>query len=155
MEQPPPSSLTYTIETASWRDLNALRRLEHICFPKDSWPLLDLIGVLTYPNIIRLKAMVNNQMVGFIAGDHRDHNQVGWIATVAVLPEYRRHGIASALILECEKGLSTPRIRLNVRRSNVGAIHLYKQLGYTYVSTMPAYYQDGEDALIYEKVKID
>lgn len=145
--------MTFTIETASWRDLNALRRLEQICFPKDSWPLLDLIGVLTYPNIIRLKAVIENQMVGFIAADHRDHNQVGWIATVAVLPQYRRCGIASALILECEKGLSVTRIRLNVRRSNEGAINLYKQLGYRYVSTMPAYYQDGEDALVYEKVK--
>ncbi len=147
------NTTTYTIETASWRDLNALRQLENICFPKDSWPLLDLIGVLTYPNIVRLKAVASNQMVGFIAGDRREKNELGWIATIGVLPEYRRLGIASALILECEARLETPRIRLNVRRSNQGAIELYKLLGYRSVSTWPGYYQDGEDALIFEKVK--
>jgi hypothetical protein len=35
------------IQTASLRDLSALRRLEHACFEKDAWPLLDLIAVLT------------------------------------------------------------------------------------------------------------
>jgi hypothetical protein len=32
---------------------------------------LDLIGVLTMPNVVRLKAMSDHQMVGFIAGDVR------------------------------------------------------------------------------------
>lgn len=142
----------YTIETATWRDLNSLRQLENVCFPKDSWPLLDLIGVLTYPNIVRLKAVSSSRMIGFIAGDHREKNELGWIATIGVLPEYRRLGIASALLLQCEALLGTPRIRLNVRRSNQEAIELYRKLGYYTVSTWQGYYHDGEDALIFEKV---
>lgn len=143
----------YIIENATWRDLNSLRQLENICFPKDSWPLLDLIGVLTYPNIVRLKATISNQMIGFIAGDRREKNELGWIATIGVLPDFRRLGVASALILECEARLETPRIRLNVRRSNLGAIELYRSLGYRSISTWHGYYQDGEDALVFEKVR--
>ncbi|MFN3308992.1 MAG: GNAT family N-acetyltransferase [Anaerolineales bacterium] len=144
-------TLLYTIENATWRDLNALRHLERVCFPKDGWPLLDLIGVLTYPNVVRLKAVVEDRMVGFIAGDRREEGFLGWIATIGVLPNYRRLGIATALILECERQLNTAVVRLNVRRSNLGAISLYKQLGYVQISTWPAYYSDGEEALIFEK----
>lgn len=152
MPDHPSSPLHFTIETASWRDLNSLRYLEQICFPKDSWPLLDLIGVLTYPNIIRLKAVSNNQMIGFVAADRRDHQRVGWIATIGVLPQYRHQGVATSLLASCEKLLNTPLVRLNVRRSNLEAISLYKTLGYYQISSIPNYYQDGEDALILEKV---
>ncbi len=148
----PSSPLPFTIEIATWRDLNGLRYLEQICFPRDSWPLLDLIGVLTYPNIVRLKAVINNRLVGFIAGDRRDHQKVGWIATIGVLPEFRHQGIATALLQECENRLATTSTRLNVRRSNLEAITLYKNIGYRQISSIPNYYQDGEDALIFEKV---
>ena len=142
----------FTIEIATWRDLNGLRQLEQICFPKDSWPLLDLIGVLTYPNVVRFKAMLDNRMVGFVAGDRRDHQQIGWIATIGVLPEFRQKGIATSLLKECENRLATRFVRLNVRRSNFEAITLYEHLGYYQISTIPNYYQDGEEALVLEKV---
>jgi hypothetical protein len=51
------------IEPASLRDLGALRRIEHICFLKDAWPLLDLIGVLTFGGVIRLKAVSDQQIL--------------------------------------------------------------------------------------------
>jgi ribosomal protein S18 acetylase RimI-like enzyme len=140
------------IEPATWRDLNPLRAIEKVCFPKDAWPLWDLIGVLTLPNIIRLKASVDELMVGFIAGDIRPRETIAWIATVGVLPEYQRRGIGEALILACEKQVSVPRVRLSVRISNQGAIHLYYRLGYQDVGTWPAYYADREDALVMEKI---
>ncbi|MGB9674486.1 MAG: GNAT family N-acetyltransferase [Anaerolineales bacterium] len=155
MPDSPDIPFSYTIESANWRDLNSLRQLEQICFPQDSWPLLDLIGVLTYPNIVRLKAIFDNRMIGFIAGDRRDHQRVGWIATIGVLPQYRHKGVATSLIKSCEQLLKTPLVRLNVRRSNIEAINLYKNLGYYQISSVPNYYQDGEDALIFEKVNSD
>jgi ribosomal protein S18 acetylase RimI-like enzyme len=139
------------IESATWRDLNPLRHLEQVCFPMDSWPLLDLIGVLTFPGVIRFKAVIDSQMVGFIAGDIRDGNNLGWITTLAVLPEYQGRGIGSALLEECEKQIDTPVIRLNVRISNHSAIRLYRRFGYEQVSIWPGYYHDGEDAFILEK----
>ena len=93
---------------ATLRDLGSLRRIEQACFPKDAWPLLDLMAVLTWPEVIRLKAVADGQMVGFIAGDPRRTEGVAWIATLGVLPDYRRQGIARALLQECEKKLNAP-----------------------------------------------
>ncbi len=134
------------------RDLGQLRRIEQACFPKDAWPLLDLMAVLTFPEVVRLKAMVDGHMVGFIAGDPRRTEGMAWIATLGVLPEYRRQGIARALLVECENRLHASRMRLCVRMDNSGAIRLYENEGYDRVSTWPKYYNDGSDALVMEKI---
>ena len=140
-----------TIEPATWRDLSALRTLEQVCFPQDAWPLWDLIGVLTFPNVIRIKATADGQMVGFIAADIRRSENLVWIATIGVLPAYRRHGVGTALLLAVEEQLNVSSIRLSVRISNLPALNLYNQLGYRRYGTWPHYYADGEDALILEK----
>lgn len=137
---------------ASWRDLNGLRYLEQVCFPKDSWPLLDLVGVLTLPQVVRLKAIVGEKMVGFVAGDQRPHQHLSWIATIAVLPDHRGMGIGSRLLGACEERLDTPRIKLCVRVSNTEAIRLYEHRGYNRADVWTKYYQDGEDALVMEKL---
>ena len=139
------------IESASLRDLGPLRRLEKVCFPKDAWPLLDLIGVLTYPGVVRLKAITDQQMVGFIAADIRRLEGVAWIATVAVLPKFRHKGIGAALLEACEQRIRMKRIRLCVRHSNEVAIRLYERFGYLKVGEWSRYYQDGESALVMEK----
>ena len=141
------------IETATWRDLNALWHLEKVCFPQDAWPLWDLIGVLTLPNVVRLKAVQDSTMVGFIAGDLRPTQNLAWIATLGVLPEYRGQGIGKALLQKCEERLFVPRINLNVRASNQAAIQLYLNSGYQKAGIWPVYYQDGEDALLMEKAR--
>jgi ribosomal protein S18 acetylase RimI-like enzyme len=139
------------IEIASIRDLGALRHVEQVCFPKDAWPLIDLIGVLTFPGVIRFKAVNDKKMIGFIAGDVRRMEGVAWIATVAVLPEYRGRGIGSALLKACEEKITVNRVRLCVRMSNDVAIRLYEKFGYVKVGEWTRYYQDGESALVMEK----
>jgi ribosomal protein S18 acetylase RimI-like enzyme len=146
-------SLQMDILPTSLRDLGQLRHIEQACFPKDAWPLLDLIAVLTWPDVIRLKAVVDGRMVGFIAGDPRRTEGMAWIATLGVLPEYRRQGIARALLLECEKRLSASRLRLCVRLDNTGAIRLYEQEGYQRVGIWTKYYNDSGDALVMEKIQ--
>lgn len=136
---------------ATWRDLNAVRHIEAICFPQDAWPLWDIIGVLTLPNVLRYKAVEDEEIVGFIATDVRPAERIAWIATIGVLPQYRKRGIGTALLQICEMNVPSPRIRLNVRVSNDPAIRLYKDLGYLQVGIWPHYYQHGEDALILEK----
>lgn len=141
----------YTIQTADWRDLTALRRVEEVCFGLDAWPLVDLLMVLTLPGVVRLKAVVDGKMVGFVSGDVRRRERTGWITTIGVLPEYRRLGIATALLDQCETLMSQPAVRLCVRKSNFGAIQLYAQRGYRFVSLWNRYYTGGEDALVLEK----
>jgi ribosomal-protein-alanine N-acetyltransferase len=142
----------YEIQVANWRDLSALRQLENECFGPDAWPLLDLIAALTFPDVIRLKVMHANTMIGFVGGDARRSEGLGWITTLAVLPQYRRRGVASALLTACEDALNLPRIRLCVRKDNEAAIRLYHKYGYTQIGTWPNYYQDGQDALVLEKL---
>jgi len=148
---PPVPGSQFSIEPATWRDVNALRHIEKVCFPKDAWPLWDLIGVLSLPNVVRLKAVQTGEMVGFIAGDIRPREHLAWIATVGVLPEHRGRGIGGALIKACEAELNVPQVRLSVRASNQEAIHLYLALGYQKIGVWPDYYQDREDAVVMEK----
>jgi|SRR5688572_32796810 len=139
------------IINANIMDLNVLRKLEKISFEKDAWPLFDLIAVLTFPEVIRLKAMQDEQMVGFIAGDPRRRDGWGWIATIAVDPRYRRRGIGRDLLRACERRLGVPRARLTVRISNTTAIGMYEKEGYKTIDIWKAYYNDGEDAQVMEK----
>lgn len=138
---------------ATWRDLNTLRYLEKTCFTEDAWPIWDLLGVLSFPNVVRLQAVVDEKMVGFIAGDERRSKHLAWILTFAVLPAYRRQGIGSALLNACESKIRLQVIRLSVRRSNEEALALYKKFGYNEVSVWKNYYVGKEDALVLEKKK--
>ncbi len=140
------------IQIASIRDLSALRRLEHACFEKDAWPLLDLIAVLTWPDVIKLKAVEDGEMVGFVAGDPRPSEGASWIATIGVDPRYQRRGIGRALLRACEEKIRLPRVKLTVRMSNQAAISLYEKEGYHSVDIWKKYYNDGEDGLVMEKV---
>ena len=139
------------IQTANIIDLGALRKLESVCFEKDAWPILDLIAVLTWPDIIRLKAVENGEMTGFVAGDPRHSDGTAWISTIAVDPRYQRRGIGRALLQACEAQVKLPLMKLTVRLSNQGAIALYEKEGYRTSDIWRGYYNDGEDGLVMVK----
>jgi ribosomal-protein-alanine N-acetyltransferase len=132
-------------------DLNALRRLEHICFEKDAWSLFDLIAVLSWPEVVRLKAVESDRMIGFVAGETHRFQRTGWISTIAVDPLYQRRGIGRSLLEACEARMNMPLVKLSVRLSNQGAISLYEKEGYHTVEIWSRYYNDGEDGLVMQK----
>ena len=139
------------IQTANLLDLKALRRLEKDCFEKDAWPLLDLLAILTWPEVIRFKAVENSEMIGFVGCDPRPSQAVAWIATIAVDPRYQGQGIGRMLLRACEEQINLPRMRLSVRTSNYNAISLYEKEGYKMIDMWKRYYSDEEDALVMEK----
>ena len=139
------------ISQATWHDFNAVRQLEKVCFPVDAWPFWDVIGVLALPNVIRLKAVLDDQLVGFVAVDIRTRQNLAWIATIGVLPSYRRLGIATDMLAACVNQLSVPYLRLSVRASNKAALQLYDKLGYEKIDRWPRYYQGGEDGIVMQK----
>ncbi len=143
----------YELQPARMNDLAALHRLEHECFERDAWPLLDLVGVLTIPGIVRIKAVAKDEMIGFIAGEIDRAKQLGWVTTVGVRPQFRGQGIGTALLQACEQSLNMPCIRLCVRCGNKAALNLYARNGYRQVDRWHAYYQDGEDAFVLEKCR--
>lgn len=76
------------------------------------------------------------------------------ILTVAVLPEYRRQGIAREFIRQIEewslaRGASA--IMLEVEQSNESAIALYLSLEYMKISVRMDYYGPGKDAFVMRK----
>lgn len=74
------------------------------------------------------------------------------IATIAVHPEYRGHGIAEELLSNAlagaiQQGMSSA--TLEVRANNHAAQRLYQRFGFEVVGLRPRYYRDNqEDALI-------
>jgi ribosomal protein S18 acetylase RimI-like enzyme len=153
MAWPTATSVEVEIIGASFLDLNALNKLERACFGKDAWPWLDLVAVLTFPDVVRLKAVEDGQMIGFVAGDPRPREDLAWIATIGVVPEFRRRGIGRDLLRACEVRLKQARIRLSVRASNDCAIRLYEREGYERVEVWQRYYFDGEAAIIMQKAR--
>lgn len=137
---------------ASILDLRPLRAIELACFARDAWPLMDLMAVLSFPEVIRLKAVEDGRMIGFVAGDKRDSQGLSWIATIAVLPGYQRRGFGRALLQACESRFTTPRVRLCVRTDNESAIRLYEQEGFQRIDMWYRYYKDQGDALVMEKL---
>lgn len=136
---------------AGWRDLRQVQTLERLCFGRDAWPWFDLLAALTFPEAVRFKALLDEQVVGFIVGDRRNSRRTGWIATIGVHPDYRRRGIAKRLMAEAEAAMGLPRVRLTLRVSNTAALTLYEELGYVQVDRWKKYYSDGEDGLVMEK----
>ena len=132
-------------------DLIKLQKLENLCFDEDAWPFFDLVAVLTFPEVIRLKAVSGSQMIGFIAGDLRNKDKIAWIATLADDPNFQNQGIGSALLHECELLLSTKQIRLCLRPANNPALKLYSRAGYEVIDLWKEYYNDKGDAIVMEK----
>jgi ribosomal-protein-alanine N-acetyltransferase len=136
---------------ATWRDLRALLELERLCFGRDAWPWPDVLASLTFPDTVRFKAALEGGVVGFVVGDLRRSEGLGWIATLGVHPAHRRAGIGRRLLERCEGALGTPRIRLTLRPSNAAAYALYLRCGYRDVDRLERYYRDGEGAIVMEK----
>lgn len=75
----------------------------------------------------------------------------GYIDNIAVEPDARRHGVASALLdVYCRFGaVNLAFLTLEVRASNAPAIGLYEKYGFKKVGVRPNYYQQPkEDAVI-------
>ncbi|MCL4506531.1 MAG: GNAT family N-acetyltransferase [Chloroflexi bacterium] len=144
---------TFTIRDASVFDIAGIWRLERICFPKDAYDIFTLFNLALAPNVMRLKAVVDDHLAGFLAGEVARYDRAGWIVTVGVSPQYQGRGIGRNLLSSAEQAMrgKASSMKLTVRRSNTRAIALYEHAGYRWISTLRAYYHDGEDGLIMEK----
>jgi [ribosomal protein S18]-alanine N-acetyltransferase len=78
------------------------------------------------------------------------------ILNLVVAPEYRRTGIAAALLEAAEKSFLAKHVNrayLEVRASNVPAIAFYKKHHFAATGTRPNYYQyPKESAVLMEKI---
>ena len=77
------------------------------------------------------------------------------ILNIAVKKEDRREGLGKKLMLAMQEkaiSLGAQKSFLEVRISNESALKLYRSLGYNDLSVRKKYYEDGEDALVMQKV---
>lgn len=74
------------------------------------------------------------------------------IGTIAVHPDHRHEGVGKTILLQALKAAAdegASLVYLEVRRSNLPAIQLYREIGFQIVGERKKYYQDnGEDALL-------
>ena len=129
-----------------------IAQLERRCF-SDPWSENSIRSELTGRLSLWVVALDGDTVAGYIGSQ----SVLGEsdMMNVAVAPEYRRRGIAQALILELIRRLSQQGNRslmLEVRASNTPAITLYHKLGFAQVGRRPNYYRNPkEDALILRK----
>ena len=86
-----------------------------------------------------LVATDGDRSVGVVLGSH-DHRK-GWINRLAVLPEYRRRGVARALVSACDAAIRAHGIEIVsalVEPSNAASCDLFEKLGYR--ADMPVRY---------------
>ena len=75
----------------------------------------------------------------------------GHVVDLAVAAQWRRSGIGAALLralLDALMARGARAVTLEVRAGNLGAQALYRAAGCTVEGRRPAYYPDGEDALL-------
>ncbi len=79
-----------------------------------------------------LVGVLNGQIVASVMAGYEGHR--GWLNYVAVDPAHRRRGLGRLIIAEADRLLRAagcPKINLQVRASNKGAIEFYRRLGYS------------------------
>lgn len=145
--------MEYSIVPMDSSHIDMLASLEKQCF-SSPWSVTSLAEELENPVAYFLVALFGDEAVGYIGVQEI----VGecYITSIAVALEYRRNGIAQALLTVAETGAkerSCDFITLEVRPSNMAAIALYEKNGYEVTGERKNFYTKPlENALIMTKI---
>lgn len=134
------------------QDVPEVAALEAVCF-SDPWSVQSIASEVNNRLSLWLVAEIDGCIAGYVGSqtvlDMTD------MMNIAVAPEFRRQGVAEALVnvlVSCLKEKDVMGLLLEVRVSNTAAIALYNKLGFLQVGRRPAYYRNPkEDALILRK----
>ena len=129
--------------------IGAIAALERECF-SIPWSENSLLAELNRPGGVFLVACRGGEVLGYL-GMNRVLEE-GYIDNVAVFPQYRRQGVASALLRELtaygeREGMAF--LTLEVRPSNQAALALYESHGFQKAGERKNFYRDPvENALL-------
>jgi [ribosomal protein S18]-alanine N-acetyltransferase len=146
------STASVTIRSLGYSDLPQVIAVERRAFPTP-WSLAMFVLELSKPSSICLAAVDpqsgrQGKLLGYVICSR--YADVWHVMNIAVDPQERRRGIATALLAGViERAGPSESYTLEVRPSNPGAITLYERFGFRTSGTRPRYYRDtGEDAVI-------
>ena len=126
--------------------------LEKLCF-RDPWSENSVASELNNPLSLWLVAVDGERVAGYVGS--QTVMEESDMMNVAVHPDYRKQGIATALIVGLVEELRKRGSRcltLEVRASNETAISVYRKLDFQEVGRRKNYYRNPrEDALIMRK----
>lgn len=142
--------LEFEIKSMSEHHLEKVSRLEKICFSVP-WSKVSLKEEIDNGNANFLVAVDKNEKVLGYVGLKFVLDE-GYITNVAVFPQYRCNGIAKKLLetlVDFAQDKNLKFISLEVRKSNISAIYLYKNLEFLAVGVRKNFYScPKEDAVI-------
>jgi [ribosomal protein S18]-alanine N-acetyltransferase len=137
-------------------DIPVLASYEKLLFPYSPWNTAQFKEEFAGIPTTRFMSVAesDNTVIGYCGVFLPAPGVAADILTVAVLPEYRRQGIAKEFMRQIEewshqRGASA--MMLEVEHTNESAIELYKSLGYMKISVRMDYYGPGKDAFVMRK----
>ena len=130
-------------------DLSDIEEIEQRAYPTP-WSRSMFASELAKPTSICLGAFEGEDLLGYVINSR--YVDAWHIMNVAVDPGHQRRGVATSLLerlFELTRDDERRGYTLEVRVSNVEAIHLYEKLGFEARGLRRGYYTDNrEDALI-------
>lgn len=137
-------------------DIPVLVSYEKLLFPYSPWNSAQFKEEFAGIPSTRFMSVAesNNTIIGYCGVFLPAPGVEADVLTVAVLPEYRRQGIAKEFMRQIEewsKERGASAMMLEVEHTNESANELYKSLGYTKISVRMDYYGPGKDAFVMRK----
>ncbi|MDO4847951.1 MAG: ribosomal protein S18-alanine N-acetyltransferase [Clostridiaceae bacterium] len=144
--------MEFEIFRMSESHIDGVLEIERECF-SSPWSRESLEAELGNEYARFFAAVCDGTVIGYI-GAFNVFGEVS-LGNLAVKKEYRKAGVASALLNELEKTAEAENaefITLEVRQSNEAAIRLYKKLGFSQSGLRKGFYQNPtEDAILMKK----
>lgn len=147
--------MSFEIKRLSEDSAKAVSEIEKICF-SHPWSEATVASEIKSSFADFFGAFCGDELAGYIGG--RTIAGETEIFNVAVKPEFRRKGIAKALIekfTEASRQKETQQIFLEVRTSNLGAINLYEKCGFVFCGIRKDYYDDPKENAILMRLAFD
>lgn len=142
------------VRKAERGDVDALAALEHRVFATDRLSRRSLQRFLTSPSADMLVAEHDGGLAGNAIVLFRPRSVIARLYSIAVAPALSGRGVGAMLLAAAEAAAlarGCRAIRLEVHVTNQAAISRYRKSGYREFGRIRRYYEDGGDALRFEK----
>ena len=142
------------VRKAERGDVDALAALEHRVFATDRLSRRSLQRFLKSPSADVIVAQDDTGLAGNAIVLFRPRSLIARLYSIAVAPAMGGRGVGAMLLAAAEAAAlarGCRAIRLEVHVTNHAAISRYRKSGYREFSRLRRYYEDGGDALRFEK----